>query len=108
MGCRHSKYNIRLILEVRTKNSSYKLGIYASKPVCTYIRGTYGATERYMMICDNNWGQGSDWSTSEQNFTAWNLRQYDWNKTISNSSTSIKIDSVESSSSGGGGWTYQG
>lgn len=46
------------------EGSGYKLGIYGPKPVCKYIRGTYSATERYMMICDNDWGQ-SGWSATD-------------------------------------------
>ena len=43
------------------EGSGYKLGIYGPKPVCKYIRGTYSATERYMMICDNDWGSRVGW-----------------------------------------------
>ena len=63
------------------EGSGYKLGIYGPKPVCKYIRGTYSATERYMMICDNDWGQ-SGWSATERDFDDWNIRQYEWNQSL--------------------------
>ena len=46
------------------EDSKYKFGLYGPKSVCKYVRGTYDATERYMMICDNDWGQ-SGWSAAE-------------------------------------------
>lgn len=62
--------------------SSYLLGIYASKAVCKYIRGTYSATERYTFICDNDWDDGLGWTKAEMTFDDWNLRQYEWNQTL--------------------------
>lgn len=84
------------------EGSGYKLGIYGPKPVCKYIRGTYSATERYMMICDNDWGQ-SGWSATERDFDDWNIRQYEWNQSLPGVS-SVTIDKCESSTNGGGGW----
>lgn len=66
------------------------------------IRGTYSATERYMMICDNDWGQ-SGWSATERDFDDWNIRQYEWNQSLPGVS-SVTIDKCESSTNGGGGW----
>lgn len=84
------------------EGSGYKLGIYGPKPVCKYIRGTYSATERYMMICDNDWGQ-SGWSATERDFDDWNIRQYEWKQSLPGVS-SVTIDKCESSTNGGGGW----
>lgn len=84
------------------EDSDYLLGIYASKAVCKYIRGTYTATERYMFVCDNDWDENAGWSESEMTFDDWNLRQYKWNQTLTG--TTVKIDLCESSSYGGGGW----
>lgn len=82
--------------------SGYKFGLYGPKSVCKYVRGTYDATERYMMICDNDWGQ-SGWSSTEQDFDDWNIRQYEWNQPLPGVS-SVVIDECESSDYGGGGW----
>ncbi len=85
------------------EDSGYKLGIYGPKPVCKFIRGTYSATERYMMISDSpGWGE-SGWSSSEQDFDDWNIRQYEWNQPLPGVS-SVVIDECESSDYGGGGW----
>lgn len=84
------------VLNNGTKNpNSYKLGVYGSRAVCSYIRGTYSATTRYTFIVDNSW-QGT--------FNDWNLRQYNFNTVVGSGSGSINVDYVESSSNGGGGW----
>lgn len=77
--------------------------IYSYKQLnhCCF-RGTYSATERYMMICDNDWGQ-SGWSATERDFDDWNIRQYEWNQSLPGVS-SVTIDKCESSTNGGGGW----
>lgn len=87
---------IKSILESSTKNpEGYKMGVYGSRAVCAYIRGTSSATQRYIFIVDNNW-QGT--------FNDWNLRQYNFNTQIGTGSGKINVDYVESSSNGGGGW----
>lgn len=83
-------------------DTDYLLGIYGSKAVCKYIRGTYEATERYMFVCDNDWDKNLDWSSTEMTFDDWNLGQYKWNQTLPG--TTVKIDVCESASVGGGGW----
>ncbi|USG67787.1 DUF1906 domain-containing protein [Brevibacillus ruminantium] len=87
---------VKSVLENSRKNpNGYKMGIYGSRAVCSYIRGTSPATERYTFIVDNKW-QGT--------FDDWNLRQYNFNTTIGSGSGKITVDYVESSSHGGGGW----
>jgi hypothetical protein len=84
------------VLNSSSKNpNGYKLGVYGSRAVCGYIRGSYSATTRYTFIVDNNW-QGD--------FDDWNLRQYKFNQTLGSGTGQIKVDYVESSSHGGGGW----
>lgn len=91
------------ILSVLDK-SSYPLGIYATKAVCKYIRGTYSATERYTYIIDNIWdnNENSGWSDAEKTFDDWNISQYKINQTIPG--LDVLIDFCTSSSNGGGGW----
>lgn len=78
---------------------NYKLGIYGSPYVCSYIRGTYSPTERYMFAVI-----GNGWRDSSPSFTAWNMKQYQWNQQLANYSSKYLVDYVESSSYGGGGW----
>lgn len=79
----------------KLQNSEYRLGIYGSRQVCGYIRGSYSPTERYTFISDNSWSG---------DFDDWNLRQYNWDTTIGSGSSAINVDYNESSSYGGGGW----
>ena len=80
---------------LKRQDMPYRLGIYGSKKVCAYIRGTYEATDRYTFVVDNSWaGQ----------FTDWNLRQYNFNKSLGSGNGKIVVDYNESSSHGGGGW----
>lgn len=91
--------SIKTVLASATLNpNGYKMGIYGSKLVCSYIRGTYSATERYTYIVDKNWYD------SNPSFTDWNLRQYKWNYALSTSDPTFLVNYVESSSYGGGGW----
>lgn len=83
-------------------NTGYKLGIYGPIPVCKAIRGTYSALERYMMICDNDWGERKDWSASELQFDDWNIRQYKWNQPLSGASP-VVVDECEAPSIGTAG-----
>ena len=56
-----------------------------------------------MMISDSHgWGE-SGWSSSEQDFDDWNIRQYEWNQPLPGV-YSVVIDECESSDYGGGGW----
>lgn len=83
------------VLNSSTKNPhGYKVGIYGSRTVCSYIRGTNSATERYTFIVDS-------WPGT---FSGWNLRQYNYNTDLGTGTGAIKVDYVESSSDGGGGW----
>lgn len=84
------------VLNSSTKNpNGYKLGVYGSRAVCDYIRGTYSATTRYTFIVDNSW---------RGDFDDWNLRQYNFNTLLGTGTGQINVDYVESSSHGGGGW----
>ena len=90
------------VLEI-LEDTDYKLGVYGSKAVCKYIRGSYSATERYMFVCDNDWSETDQgFEPEEYDFDDWNLRQYKWNQPLPE--TGVLIDYVESSSHGGGGW----
>ncbi|WP_339321504.1 glycoside hydrolase domain-containing protein [Paenibacillus sp. FSL W8-0194] len=83
------------VLNNSSKNPhGYKMGIYGSRAVCSYIRGAYSATERYTFIVDS-------WPGT---FDDWNLRQYKYNTDLGTDAAKIKVDYVESSSNGGGGW----
>ncbi|OZQ94989.1 glycoside hydrolase domain-containing protein [Paenibacillus sp. VTT E-133291] len=87
---------IKSVLDSSTKNpKGYKMGVYGSRAVCSYIRGTYSATTRYTFIVDNSW-LGT--------FDDWNLRQYNFNPELGSSTGKINVDYVESSSNDGGGW----
>ncbi|MEK4039103.1 MULTISPECIES: glycoside hydrolase domain-containing protein [Paenibacillus] len=87
---------IMSVLNSSTQNpNGYKVGIYGSRAVCAYIRGSFSATTRYTFIVDNSWAG---------TFNDWNLRQYNFNTTLGSGNGQIKIDYVESSSHGGGGW----
>lgn len=84
------------VLNSSSKNpNGYRLGVYGSRAVCEYIRGTYSATTRYTFIVDNKW---------RGDFDDWNLRQYNFNTDLGSGTGKIKVDYVESSSHGGGGW----
>ncbi|TDA68863.1 MAG: DUF1906 domain-containing protein, partial [Clostridia bacterium] len=84
------------VLNNSTKNpNGYRLGVYGSRAVCGYIRGTYSATTRYTFIVDNSW---------RGDFDDWNLRQYNFNTLLGTGTGQINVDYVESSSYGGGGW----
>lgn len=87
---------IKSVLDSTSKNpNKYKMGVYGSRAVCAYIRGTYSATTRYTFIVDNSWSG---------TFSEWNLRQYNFNTDLGSGTGMIKVDYVESSSHGGGGW----
>lgn len=85
-----------ILFPISTKNpNGYKLGVNGSRAVYGYIRGSYSATTCYTFIVDNSW-QGD--------FDDWNLRQYNFNTTLGLRTGQIKVDYVESSSHGSGGW----
>lgn len=87
------------------EDSGYKPGIYGSKAVCKKFRGNYKGYERYTFICDNSWsGTGQGWTTQEQDFDDYSIRQYKWNQPMPDV-PSVLIDECDAPGvSAAGGW----
>jgi len=87
---------IKNVLNDSSQNpNGYKMGIYGSRLVCGYIRGTYSPTERYTWVAAANW---------RGDFSDWNIKQTSGQIGIGSGSGYILVDEDESTAYGGGGW----
>lgn len=75
----------------------YKIGVYGSNHVCSYIKSTYSSSYTMVAAASTGWDGNKNYT-----FSSWNLKQTPIDQWLGGDI--ISVDFNESSSLGGGGW----